>query len=224
MSSVSDETEYGSNTPAPEFRAAEATSRTRLPSNSPAPYYMSAAPVMAPVPASIQPLPSTEPYVSYSVRDYDQEAERFVRHAEYATEPSISTIGMTSGYISSLPAVTPLPSTPMFPFEEEPISDSFSAYPLPDGSVPSLPASLGYDSNMITALQSLSRLSDSQQQQVVAYIQKNRNRAQSAAAEHAFHPGYSGYHVPIPGHLQGTDDGMQPDRRSSGRYAPKPFR
>lgn len=205
MSSVSDETEYGSTTTAPEFHATESTSRTRLPSNSPAPYYMSAPPVLSPVPAGIQPLPSNaldrdiESYVSYSARDYDQEADRFARHAEYTSDPSISTIGMTSGYISSLPAVTSVPSTPMFPFEEESMNGSFSAYPLPDSNVPGFPVAQGYDSNMINALQSLSRLSDSQQQQVVAYIQKNRNRAQSAAADHAFHPGYSGYHAPIPG-------------------------
>ncbi|KAI1132049.1 hypothetical protein F5Y10DRAFT_16296 [Nemania abortiva] len=205
MSSVSDETEYNSTTPAPEFRAMEPTSRNRLPSNSPASYFMSAVPVLAPIPASIQPLPSNslnrdmEAYAGYSVKDYEQEAERFARHAEYASDPSISAIGLSSGYVSSLPSVTPMPSTPMFPFDDESMGDSFSAYPLPDGSMPDFPASVGYDSNMINALQSLSRLNDSQQQQIVAYIQKKRDVMQSAASDHAFHPGYGGYHVPIPG-------------------------
>ncbi|KAJ8130890.1 hypothetical protein O1611_g2736 [Lasiodiplodia mahajangana] len=229
MSSVSDETEYSSTTPAPEFRAMESTSRSRIPSNSPASYYMSTIPVLAPVPTSIQPLPSNglsrdmEAYASYSVKDYDPEPERFSRHSEYAGDPSISTIGMSSGYVSAIPPVTPVPSTPMFPFDEECMSGPFSAYPLPDGSVPDFPDSGGYDSNMINALQSLSRLNDSQQQQIVAYIQKKRGVMHSAAADHAFHPSYGGYHVPVPGRSQGTEDAMEQDRRFPGRYAPKPF-
>ncbi|TGJ78151.1 hypothetical protein E0Z10_g10611 [Xylaria hypoxylon] len=210
MSSVSDETEYNSTTPGPEFRAMESTRRTRHSSHSPAPYYISAVPALASVSAGIQPPPSngpngpngpncdTEAYVGYSMKDYGQETERLAAHAEYAHNPNISTIGMSSGYISPLPSVTSMPSTPMFPFDDEFMGGSFSAYPPPDGGVPSFPATSGYDSNMINALQSLSRLNDSQQQQIVAYIQKKRNPIQPTAADHTFDFSYGGYHVPVP--------------------------
>ncbi|KAI0537618.1 hypothetical protein GGR58DRAFT_343701 [Xylaria digitata] len=202
MSSVSDETEYNSTTPAPEFRAMESTRRTRHSSHSPAPYYMSTIPALAPVSVGVHPLPSngpncdTEAYASYSMKDYGQEAERLAAHAEYAHNPNISTVGMSSGYVSPLPPVTSMPSTPMFPFDEEFMGGSLSAYPPPpDGSFP--PTS-GYDSNMIHALQSLSRLNDSQQQQIVAYIQKKRRLVHPAAADYAFDFGYGDYPVPIP--------------------------
>ncbi|KAI0486208.1 hypothetical protein F4859DRAFT_361107 [Xylaria cf. heliscus] len=230
MSSVSDETEYNSTTPASEFRAIESTSRTRHSSDSPVPYYMSAIPTLAPVPAGIHQLPSngpnrdTEVYASYSVKDYGGQ------DADYADDPTISTIGMSSGYVSPLPSVTPLPSTPMFPFDEEFMGDSFSAYPPLGSSVPGFPPAPGYDPNMINALQSLSRLNDTQQQQIVAYIQKRRSGMQPAATDNPFHLGYGGYHVPVPrsspvsGHLQRSNDILQPDKGYPGRYAPKSHR
>ncbi|KAI0459387.1 hypothetical protein F5B21DRAFT_299951 [Xylaria acuta] len=237
MSSVSDETEYNSTTPAPEFRAMESTGKTRHSSNSPVPYYMSAVPGLASVPAGIHHLPSngpnrdTEAYASYSVKDYGgQEAERLAtQHAGYADEPNISTIGMSSGYVSPLPSVTPMPSTPMFPFDEEFMGDSFSAYPPPDSSVPGFPVTSGYDPNMINALQSLSRLNDTQQQQIVAYIQKRRGM-QPTATDNPFHLGYGSYHIPVPrsspvsGHLQHSENIIQQGRGYPGRYAPKSHR
>ncbi|KAI8947694.1 hypothetical protein F4801DRAFT_494088 [Xylaria longipes] len=206
MSSVSDETEYNSTTAASEFRAMESTGKTRHSSNSPAPYYMSAVPALASVPAGIHHLPSngpnrdTEAYASsYSVKDYGgQEAERLAtQHAGYADDPIISTIGMSSGYASPLPSVTPMPSTPMFPFDEEFVGDSFNVYPPPDSSALGFPVASGYDPNMINALQSLSRLNDTQQQQIVALIQKRREMPPTAT-DNAFHLGYSDYHVPVP--------------------------
>ncbi|RWA11378.1 hypothetical protein EKO27_g3699 [Xylaria grammica] len=204
MSSVSDETEYNSTTPAPEFFTIESARRTRHSSHSPAPYYVSAVPALAPVPVGIVPLPSNssnsdaEAYASYPVKDYGQETERLATHAEYAHDSNISIIGMSPSYVPPLPPVTSMPSTPMFPFEEEFIGSSFSAYPLPDDNVPNFPAISGYDSNMINALQSLSRLNDSQQQQIVAYIQKKRNLVQSTGADHTFDFVHGGYHVPAP--------------------------
>ncbi|KAJ2992553.1 hypothetical protein NUW58_g2125 [Xylaria curta] len=236
MSSVSDETEYNSPAPAPEFRVMESTSRTRHSSNSPAPYYMSAIPALAPVSAGIQPVPSngpnrdTEAYVSYSVKDYGQEAERLATHSGYASDPNVSSIGISSGCVSPLPPTTSMPSTPMFPFDDDFLGESFGTYPLPDGSMSSFPAVPGYDSNMMNALQCLSRLDDSQQQQLVAYIQKRRNVVQPTTADHPFHLGYGGYHVPVPrsspgsGHLQVSDDLIQQGKGVSARYGPKPHR
>ncbi|KAH8167191.1 hypothetical protein CIB48_g1049 [Xylaria polymorpha] len=205
MSSVSDETEYNPTTPAPEFRAMESTGKMRHSSNSPAPYYLSAVPALTSVPEGIHPLPSngpnrdTEVYARYSMKGYGaQETEALAtQHAGYADDPNVSTIGMNSGYVSPLPSVTPMPSTPMFPFDEEFMGDSFGAYPSPDGSVPGFPVASSYDPNMINALESLSRLNDTQQQQIVAYIQKRRSGVLTTA-ENSFHLGYGGYHVPVP--------------------------
>ncbi|KAI0555350.1 hypothetical protein F4679DRAFT_165378 [Xylaria curta] len=235
MSSVSDETEYNSTATAPEFRAIETTGKT-----SPASYYMSAVPALAsvPVPAGIHHLPSngpnheTEAYASYSVKNYGiQETERFAtQHAGYIDDSNISTIGISSGYVSPLPSVTPMPSTPMFPFDEEFVGDSFSAYPPIDTGAPSFPTSPGYDTNMINALQSVSRLNDTQQQQIMAYLQKRRSGMQQTATDNPFHPGYNGYQVPVPrsnpvsGHLQRSEDIIQSGKGYHGRYAPKSHR
>ncbi|KAI1756734.1 hypothetical protein F4782DRAFT_279127 [Xylaria castorea] len=235
MSSVSDETEDNSTAPAPEFRAIEFTGKTRLSSNSPAPYYMSAIPALSSEPAGIHHLPSngpnheTEAYASYSVKNYGgQETERLAtQHVRYADDPNISTMGMSSGYVSPLPSVTPMPSTPMFPFDEEFMGGSFSAYPPVNSG---FPASPGYDTNMINALQSLSRLNDTQQQQIVAYIQKRRSGMQQTTTDNPFHLGYGGYPVPVPrsnpvsGHLQRSEDIIQPEKGYPGRYAPKSHR
>ncbi|KAJ3571636.1 hypothetical protein NPX13_g5306 [Xylaria arbuscula] len=129
MSSVSDETE----SPVPEFRTMESTRQNRNSSHSPAPYYMPAVPVMSSVPPSVQPLPSngpshdTDAYLRYSVKDYVQEAERFATHAH---DPNTPPIGMSTGYVSSLPPISPMPATPMFPFDEDFMGDPFSTYPL----------------------------------------------------------------------------------------------
>ncbi|KAI1733721.1 hypothetical protein F4680DRAFT_380016 [Xylaria scruposa] len=239
MSSVSDETEYNSTATAPEFRAIDSTGKTRLSSDNSAPYYMSAVPALASVPAAagIHHLPSngpnhdTEAYASYSVKNYVQETERFAtQQAVYIDDPNISTIGISSGYVSPLPSVTPMPSTPMFPFDEEFVGDSFSAYPPIDSGALSFPTSPGYDTNMINALQSVSRLNDTQQQQIMAYLQKRRSGMQQTATDNPFHPGYSGYQVPVPrsnpvsGHLQRSEDIIQPGKGYHGRYAPKSHR
>ncbi|KAI0913726.1 hypothetical protein F4823DRAFT_538006 [Ustulina deusta] len=221
MSSVSDETEYNSTAPAPEFGTMESTSRTRNSSHSPAPYYMSAVPALPS--GGVQHLPSNNPncdaeaYVGYSAKEYVQGPERLGTHAH---NPDISAIGMRTGYVSTLPPIAPMPSAPMFPFDEEFMGDPFSAYPLPDGSMPSFPApTSGYDTNMINALQCLSRLNDSQQQQIVAYIQKRRNVMQPTAAGQALDFGYGAYHVPMPrssllsGHLQRSEGAAQQDMR-----------
>ncbi|KAI0400321.1 hypothetical protein F4802DRAFT_500653 [Xylaria palmicola] len=254
MSSVSDETDYNSTTSAPDFRAMESTtSRTaRHASNSPAPYYLSAMPALAPAAAApgLQPLPSngpshnTEAYISYAAKDY----EGLATHAGYSSDPGISTMGMSSGYVSPLSAAAPMPSTPMFPFDDEFMGggDAFgSAYPQPDGtgfadaSVSASASASGCDPNMINALQSLSRLSDSQQQQIVAFIQKRRTAAlhpAAAAPDHAFHHhlGYGPYqHVPVPprsspgssGHIRGNEGILQDDDKGfQGRYTPKSHR
>jgi hypothetical protein len=203
MSSVSDETEYYSTTPAPEFRAMESPRRTGHPSNKPeASYLSSAAPELAPATAGIHPLfsngPSrnTETYVGYPINGYSQENEGLATHSDYGHDSIISTIGMTSGYVSPHTSVTAMPSTPLYSFDEEYADDSFSAYPLPDGSVPSYPGASGYDPNMIRAFESLSRLSDSQQQEILAYLQKRRNVIQPA--ENTLSLGFSGYRGPIP--------------------------
>ncbi|GAP86208.2 hypothetical protein SAMD00023353_0303480 [Rosellinia necatrix] len=206
MSSVSDETEYSAMTPAPapEFRAAEPTSAATHSPRSPAPYYMSAGPRLASMSAGIQTLPSSIPsrdaggYVSYSVRDYSQEPERLTTHTDYACDPNIATMGLSSGYVSPLPSVASMSSAPMFPFDEEAMGGPFSAYPPLEVDVSGFPAATpGCDSDMINALQSLSRLNDNQQQQIVAYLQKKINPAQSTVADHPFHLGHGGYHVPV---------------------------
>ncbi|KAI0859564.1 hypothetical protein F4860DRAFT_249738 [Xylaria cubensis] len=240
MSSVSDETEYNSTAAAPELRAVESTGKTRLSSDSPAQYYMSAVPALASVPAAagIHHLPSngpnhdTEAYASYSVKNYSvQETDRFAtQHAGYIDDPNISTIGISSGYVSPLPSVTPMPSTPMFPFDEEFVGDSFSTYPPVDNTALSYPASPGYDTNMINALQSVSRLNDNQQQQIMAYLQKRRSGMQQTATDNPFHPGYSGYQIPVPrsnpvsGHLQSSEDIIQSEKGYHGRYTSKSHR
>ncbi|KAI0432986.1 hypothetical protein F5Y09DRAFT_114742 [Xylaria sp. FL1042] len=221
MSSVSDETEYNSTTSAADFRTMESTHRTRNSSHSPAPYYMSAVPTLPSVSAGVQTLPSngpnsdTDAYVGYAVKDYVQEAERL---ATQAHNPNISAIGMSTGYVSPLPPISPMPSTPMFPFDEEFIGDPYSAYPpIPDSSVPSYTTPTpGYDSNMIHALQSLSRLDDSQQQQIVAYLQKKRNFMQPTVAGHALDFSYGTYQprsTPLPGHLQSSENVTRQDSR-----------
>ncbi|KAI1418962.1 hypothetical protein F5Y12DRAFT_358090 [Xylaria sp. FL1777] len=224
MSSVSDETEYNSTTPAPDFRTMESARRTRNSSHSPAPYYMSAVPALPSVTAGVQPLPSNGPgcdadaYGGYSVKDYVQEAERLATHAP------ISAIGMGTSYAPPLPPIAGMPSAPMFPFDEEFMGDAFGAYPLPDGgSVPGFTAPpSGYDSNMINALQSLSRLDDSQQQQIMAYLQKKRNVMQATATGPPLDlGGYGTYHhvpvpprsSPLPGHLQRSGDATRRDGR-----------
>ncbi|KAI1312570.1 hypothetical protein F5Y03DRAFT_241164 [Xylaria venustula] len=223
MSSVSDETEYNSTPPAAELRTIDTNCRARNSSHSPAPYYMSAIPALPPVPSGVQTLPSngpncdTDAYVGYSVvKDYVQEAERLGTHAH---NPNISAIGMSTGYVSPLPPISPMPSTPMFPFDEEFMGDPYSAYPpIPDGSMHGFPApTSGYDSNMMHALESLSRLDDNQQQQVVAYLQKRRNAMHSTATAHALELGYGTYQIPrsspLPGHLQNSEDTAQRDYR-----------
>ena len=162
---------------------------------------MPTVPVMSTVPPSVQPLPSngpshdTDAYVGYSVKDYVQEAERFATHAH---DPNTPAIGMSTDYISSLPPISPMPSAPMFPFDEDFMGDPFSTYPLPGGSVTSFPnTTSGYDSNMVNALHSLSRLDDNQQQQIVAYLQKKRG-IHPVAVDHALDLGYGAYHVPVP--------------------------
>lgn len=204
MSSVSDETEYGSTTPVSESRAMESSSR-RHSSNSSTPYYVPAAPTLTLVPEGIRTLPSNglsremEAYVSYCTKDYGQEAEKFARHAGYASDPRIPTVRITPGYVPPLPSATPIPSTPMFPFNGAAMGESFGAYPLPDHRVPNFPDTREYDTNMINALQTLSMLSDSQQQQVIAYLLKKNNITQSTLTEQASSPSYGGYHVPAPG-------------------------
>ncbi|KAI0972561.1 hypothetical protein F4678DRAFT_43178 [Xylaria arbuscula] len=224
MSSVSDETEYNSTTPAAELRTMDSNRRTRNSSQSPAPYYMSAIPAPPPVPAGVKTLPSnvpncdTDAYVGYSVKDYVQEAERLGTHAH---DPNISAIGMSTGYVSPFPPISPMPSTPMFPFDDEFMGDPYSAYPpIPDGSVSGFPApTSGYDSNMMHALHSLSRLDDNQQQQVVADLQKRRHAMQSTATAHALELSYGTYQIPVPrssplpGHLQSSEDTAQRDYR-----------
>ncbi|KAK5634430.1 hypothetical protein RRF57_010143 [Xylaria bambusicola] len=170
MSSVSDETE----SPAPEFRTMEPTRRTRNSSHSPAPYFMPSVPAIPSVPMpSNGPSHDADAYVSYLVKDYVQDAEGLATHTH---NPNSSAIGMSTGYVSSLPPISPMPSTPMFPFDEDFMGDPFSTYPLPGSSVTSFPnPNSGYDSNMINALQSLSRLDDGQQQQILAILQKKRS-------------------------------------------------
>ncbi|KAI1281056.1 hypothetical protein F5Y07DRAFT_317465 [Xylaria sp. FL0933] len=220
MSSVSDETEYNS-TSAAEFRTMEPARRTRNSSHSPAPYFMSAVPTLPSTLAGVQTLPSngpgcdTDTYGNYAVKDYVQEAERL---ATQAHNPHVSVIGMSTGYVSPLPPISPMPSTPMFPFDEDFMGDPYSAYPpIPESRVPSYPApTSSYDSNMINALQSLSRLDDSQQQQIVAYLQKKRNFMQPAVAGHALDFGYGTYQprsTPLPGHLQNSENVTQQDNR-----------
>ncbi|KAI3329178.1 hypothetical protein HD806DRAFT_548315 [Xylariaceae sp. AK1471] len=189
MSSVSDETEFNPTTPALEFRAMEEPHRSRHSSDSPAPFYLPPVPALAPMAAGIQPLSSngpscdTETYVSYPMSGYSQENDEIATHAEYARD---SIVGMSSDYGSPHSSVTPMPSTPLFPYNEEFVGDAFSAYPLPDGSMPSFSATSGYDPNMINALQSISRLNDSQQQEIVAYLQKKRSLVQPPMADHTY--------------------------------------
>ncbi|KAI1203788.1 hypothetical protein F5X97DRAFT_1434 [Nemania serpens] len=207
MSSVSNETEYGSTTPASEPRAIESSCRTRHSSNSPTPYHVPAVLTLTLVPEGIPTLPSNgisremETYVSYGAKDYGQEAEKFAGHADYASDPRIPVVRITPDYVPPLPSATPMPSTPMFPFNGAVMGDSFGAYPLPDDSVPGFPDMGEYDSNMINALQTISRLSDSQQQQIIAYLLKKNNIAQLTMTDHASSSTYGDYHVPAPGCL-----------------------
>jgi len=204
MSSVSDETEYNPTTPAPDFVGVE-IGGSRQSSHSPAPFYLSSAPMMGPVASveavGVQSLPSNGPsrdtgaYVGYPVNGYSQETD------EYAHDPIITPVGLSPGYVSPHSSVTPMPSTPMFPFEEEfPGEFPSSIYPLPDGGVPSFSATSGYDSNMINALQSFSRLNDSQQEEILAFLQKRRALMQPVVAghSHGYGFGYGGAHGPIP--------------------------
>ncbi|KAI8632061.1 hypothetical protein F5Y19DRAFT_472946 [Xylariaceae sp. FL1651] len=206
MSSVSDETECNSTTPAPEFRALDIASRSRHPTNSPTASYLPAASVMAPVTAGMQPLLSngpsrdTETYVSYRMDGYSQGSDVLTTHAEYPPHSVVLTnneLGITSHYGHAIPPIGLMPSAPLFPFDEEFMDDCFGIYPLPEGGVSSLSESSGYDPNMINALQSLSKLNDNQQQQILALLQKRRNQSQPAATNHTFGPGFSGFQVPV---------------------------
>lgn len=205
MSSVSDETEYGYTTPVSEFRAIESSSSTRHSSNSPTPYYVPTVPTLTLVPDGIRTLPSNglsremEMCVSYCAKAYGQEAEKLASHDEYASDTMIPTVGITPNYVPPLPSATPMPSMAMFPLTGEAMGDSFGAYLLPDDSVPGFADMREYDSNMADALQTISRLSDSQQQQIMAYLLKKNNLTQSMVPDQASSPNYGGYHDPAPG-------------------------
>lgn len=188
-------------TPALEFRVPD-TPRggSRHSSHSPAPFYMSPVPAPSPMAAGgIQPLPSnapsrdTETYVNYpAFGGYGHENDQMgSHHAEY------TGVGMSTGYGSPIPSGPIMSPAPLYPYEEEFAGDAFGVYPLPDGSIPGYPATSEYDSNMIQALQSLSRLNNDQQQTVMAYLQK-RSFMQPAMAGHTYSLGYGGGHVPIP--------------------------
>ncbi|KAI1118747.1 hypothetical protein F5Y14DRAFT_446562 [Nemania sp. NC0429] len=205
MSSVSDETEYGSMTPVSEPRAVKPSSRTRHSSNSPTPYYVPAVPTtLTLLSEDVRTLPSNgisremDDYVGYCAKDRVPDAEKFGRHAEYSGDPRIPTVRITPGYVPPLPSATPMPPTPIFPFSGETMGDSFGAYPLPDDSVPGFLDTQGYDSNMVDALRTLSRLNDSQQRQIIDYLLKKNNITQSTVTDHISSPSYSGY-VPAPG-------------------------
>jgi hypothetical protein len=194
----------------------ETPGRSRQSSNSPAPFFLSPILALAPMAVGIQPLPSngsscdTETYVSYPASGYSQENDELATHAEYVRN---SIVGMSSGYGSDLPSVSPIPSTPLFPYDEEFVDDTFSAYTLPDGIMPEFPASSGYDPNMIDALRSISRLNDSQQQEIAAYLQKKRSFRQPTMADHTYGLEY-GCQVPIP--RSNPVPGMKATHSSSG--------
>ncbi|KAI1176746.1 hypothetical protein F4777DRAFT_240034 [Nemania sp. FL0916] len=204
MSSVSDETEYNSTVPVPDFHTTESTSMTGHLSNSPTSGYSPAVPSM-PSPAGIQPLPSNGPsrdmeaYTSYSARDYSRDTGgRSYAHTEYPQDPNMSTMRIPPNYASTLPPIASTSKAPIYPLGDSSIEDHFSNYDIPNSSMPDFPDT-GQDTNMIHALQSLSRLSDAQQQQIAAYIQRKRNMVQPPAVNPAFYQGYSGYHVPVSG-------------------------
>lgn len=234
MSSVSDETESGPVTPTPEFRRAESGSRAGSSQRSPASYYISAAPEMASMAAAFPPLPSNGPardtgaYISYPMKGYGGDAERLGTHAEYAYDPSLSAMGVSSDYAHPLTSMGSTPSAPMFAFDDDSTGGFYSAYPSPEsnsnsssnnvrGYPPSTTSSTtatttaatsGHDADMANAIRSLSKLNDAQQQQIVAYIQRKRHAAHVASADnanlhqqHHHHTlGYNnnGYHLPVP--------------------------
>ncbi|KAI0395111.1 hypothetical protein F5Y17DRAFT_225029 [Xylariaceae sp. FL0594] len=190
MSSVSDETEFKPTTPAPDFLGME-IGGSRQSSHSPSPFYLSSAPAMSSessvAAVGIQPLPSNGPsrdplaFFSYPVNGYAQET------VEYAHGPSLPPVGVSSGYVSPQHSVPPMPPTSMFPFEDEYISEPPSSiYPVPDETrtVPGFSTASGYDPNMMNAIQSLSRLTDSQQEDILVFLQKRRS-LQMAMADHS---------------------------------------
>lgn len=211
MSSVSDETESGPVTPTPEFRKADSGSRAGSSQHSPASYCISAAPEIVTIAAAFPPLPSNGPprdtgaYISYPVKGYSREAERLGTRAEYAYDPSLSAMGVSSDYAPPLTTMGSMPSAPMFAFDDDSTGGFYSACPSPESSSSNVrghPPSTtsGHDTDVANAIRSLSKLNDTQQQQIIAYIQRKRHAAQVASADNAnlHHLGYSGYHLPVP--------------------------
>ncbi|KAI1821269.1 hypothetical protein F4861DRAFT_480844 [Xylaria intraflava] len=221
MSTVSDEPEYYSSTAlAWELRGVGLTDGTRHSSNSPVPFYMAANPTLAQIPAGPQPLPAgpsrdTETWVNCFTNDYHQEPKTLGHHAEYSRDPNISVMETNPSHAYALrPATsmpqTPMPPTPMLHFDDELIGESLSTYPLHDGGVAGFPPTSEYDLNMINALESLSRLSDSQQQQIAAYIQKKRHPARQDVTGSALDPSYTS------NSFQGPRPNSVPDMRAFG--------
>ncbi|KAI2638148.1 hypothetical protein GGS21DRAFT_488850 [Xylaria nigripes] len=205
MSSVSDETEYRSSTPGSECRAIGYAGGTRHSSTSPVPSYAPATPELTLVSTTHQPLipngpgHNTETCVDYRLNGYCQGPGRLAPHAEFAHNPSIPTIEMNSGHISSLCCISSVPSMPMFTYgDASSIDCSFNEYPLPNGGVAGFTPTSEYDINMAKALDILSKLSDSQQQEIVAYIQKKTPLVQRCAAQPAMsvNPSCYPYHAP----------------------------
>ncbi|KAI0200068.1 hypothetical protein F4808DRAFT_430452 [Astrocystis sublimbata] len=200
-SSVSDETELNSTTSVRDHLAAESVGGFRYPSstNSPTPYYMSHIPAPSEVPFPPFDRPNYDA-VPYSVEDNtSQEAGSFAtQQTGHLSVPYLFTTGMSPDYMYPQATETPMMSKPTLTFDRQLIGDSYNEPNPADSIMPAFPAPLHYDSNMINALQSLSRLNDTQQQQIVAYIQKKKSRIQPSATASPPHFGFGGYGVCIP--------------------------
>ncbi|CAJ2501806.1 Uu.00g046590.m01.CDS01 [Anthostomella pinea] len=213
MSSVSDETD-AAQTPL-------SISQSRHASKSPAPPTLPTIPVAAQWPPVAQAMGSSGPtfgqetYASYWMDCFDRPGDFVTANTTYShpfipTDVDGSNLGTSSSqYITPIPSIPSMPSTPQFPAESEPSDRNLAPYhtsSLPSNSVHDLPSLPGYDSveipalesDMMNALESLAKLNDAQQQQILTLIQKKRSASQSMGSDHSFHPRLADYHAGAP--------------------------
>ncbi|KAI1501774.1 hypothetical protein F5X99DRAFT_408793 [Biscogniauxia marginata] len=212
MSSVSDETD-GHYTPL-------SIAHSRHASNSPAPVVPSAHITTAQWTATTQAMASNdasysqEAYADCWMDSFDRPQDMFIPGTDYLqsfvpTDVASGNLGTSPQYVSRIPSLAPMPSAPSVVLDPA-LSDghlaTYHTYTTQNGSINNSPYIPAYDDgevsglegDMINALESLSKLSHAQQQQVIDLVQKRRSLSYSTTSDQSLDFKYAEYQVTMP--------------------------
>ncbi|KAI0594453.1 hypothetical protein F4775DRAFT_431058 [Biscogniauxia sp. FL1348] len=213
MSSVSDEMD-GHHTPL-------SIAHSRHASNSPAPVAPSIHPSTAHWAATTQAMASNAPsysqetYADCWMNSFDHSQDIFTPGTDYLqsfipTDVASNSLRTASQYAGGIQSIAPMSSAPSVALDPA-LSDShlttYHTYSTHNGSINNSPYIPAYDdgeisgleNDMIHALESLSKLSYSQQQHVFDLVQKRRSLSYSTTSDHSLdYSKYADYQMAMP--------------------------